>query len=967
MIAESGVLNRKTFFNPTLAVFLFFSVFFSRPGFSAETDFFNLNEKWEKSNLLAKEKGEALDQSFKSALSTEASSIAGPPPAASITRSIDEILQSNNATEIELNQSLFVKTNGAIVKFLATDEGIVSMETANSDVLRILGSGIGTTFVHLWDSKGRNTFEVRVIGPKFVPSKYQISQTEALEKSRSFKFGYDNSQSASYTGPKFREMSRSGLDFTQNFSLSGDSPYGTISSHAQVEKYRAKTLLNEGQVALTDGKVGPFKNFNLALGDSAITPDLLVFPTGRVRGGELQHWDDGKNIQVTGFGGREQASIIGTLTPGIITKRSINSDLAGAVADVKVNDQASFKTGLFGATGSSRPEHLHRSGEGVQGEVKFGPHVIVDTETDYDSERFAQKHSLKTTFDRIQIRNEVRDISKNFFTMVGAPSRQGEIGYLLNANAQPWDNTSFSGDLDIFRDRLIPNPEDPESVNIHTDLSYSVVPRENSNLTFTFQDLDDTGRLGPSRQRSVGGQYNQRVDFFGRKATFFSRYQNRGNRVLTNSLSNFLENQVILGFYTELFWGINFSIEQEWNALKEPNINRFTRPRALTYTLDYNHQIGDTPFYMDARLRIRDEEDTESQNSFMSGEDSTEVSGSIYYREYDNLEVFLTGSFSNFVPESLNITAPRVQADFFTGMRYIFDTDVRWSASGTFEGFVFNDKNGDGIHQPEEPGIPNMLITANDGQQTVTDTTGFYQFKSISGKKAVLTLDSSKIPYGYAPTSSMRQELSIIQHEVQTVNFSLTPRSEITGIIYNDLNGNGKYDLTDVGIRGVKVVLEDKSSARSNGIGVYSFSNASAGEHTASLVLETIPEGYLPENVPQKSFTVTEGIRYELNFPLKALRTVTGRVFMDDNRNGILDPSEKPLAGVKVSLGDKSVVSDQDGWYLFDDLGQGHSDLVVDTSSLSDGLTAPQKIPIDMPADPKSISDLNIPVTRSSK
>ena len=216
-----------------------------------------MNEKWEKANLSAKTKGEALDEGFHAALSKEAAPIIGPPPARPITRTLAEIIQSNQTIEIELNQTLLVKTGSPIVKFIATDEGIVSMETVNADILGIVGKGVGSTFLHLWNADGRKTFEIRVVGPKFIPSKYYLDQIERFEKSRPFKIEYANSRSASYTGDKFRDMSRNGVDFSQNFSLEGDTPYGALSSHAQTQKFRGKTLLSEAQVALKDGKIGP--------------------------------------------------------------------------------------------------------------------------------------------------------------------------------------------------------------------------------------------------------------------------------------------------------------------------------------------------------------------------------------------------------------------------------------------------------------------------------------------------------------------------------------------------------------------------------------------------------------------------------------------------------------------------------------------------------------------------------------
>ncbi len=935
--------------------------------FSAPANFYTLNEKWEKSNLSGETKEDAVDKSVTSALLRQSPHFVSAPIPLVLNKSLAEITQGGNVLEIEQNQSLFVRASTPIVKFVATEEGIVSLETIRGDTLLILGTGIGSTFVHIWDSTGRSTFELRVLQPKFIPSRYQIGQQEAYEKSRSFKIGYDNSRSAFYTGDKYRDMDRGSLDFVQNVRLEGDTPYGAFSSHAQTQKARGKTLLTDAQVALKDGKIGPYKNFNVALGDVAPSPGLMVFEGARIRGGQVDHWDDQKKVQWTGFEGREQSSIIGVLTPGIVTKRTLNSYLAGGVVDYKMNDQARFKTGYFSGWGRSRPDELNRRGIGEKADITLGPHLTFAPEVDFDNEHFAQNHALTARFDKLRIRNEWRDISKKFFTMVGSPSRQGEIGNLLEVTADPLENVSFSGTLDVFRDRLIPNPDDPEAVNIHTDLSLSYIPWENSSLGFNLQDLDDTGRLGPNRQRAVGMQFNQRFNLWGHRATVFSRYQNRGSRILNNSASNYVQNQVVFGLQTEIFWGINFSVEDEWNGVKEPNINRFTRPHALTYNFDYNHQIWDTPFFMDARLRIRDEEDTESTNSFMVGEDSTEISGGIYYREYEDLEIFLTGSFSNFRPENRAVNNPRVEAQFLTGMKYLFDTGYRWSAVGSFEGYVFKDVNGDGTRQPDEPGIPGMAVTANDGKEAVTNEDGFYQFKSVTGRKAVLTLDNSKIPYGYAPTSAVRQEKDILQGKTQEVNFSLTPRSEISGIIFNDLNGDGKYELTDVGVRKVKMMLEDGAVARSNNLGVYSFPNVTAGEHTVSLVLTTLPDGYLPWDVPKKTFTVFEGIRFELNFPLRAVRNITGRVYLDENHNGNLEAGEKTLSEVRVLLDQKTAVSDKDGWYLFDNLNQGTYEISLDNASLPPGYTAASpKMSLEMPVEPKTVADMNFPVIKSA-
>ncbi len=961
----------RRLFTQLLSLFLFTNALvFPAASFGAEADFYTFNERWNKSNLGPKtNKTTALEEGFSTAISSQNTLflIPGAPPPPVVRRTLGEIISVGGTVEIELNQTLLVEQIGGLIKFVTTDEGIATLENVNSEILKIMGTGIGSTFVHIWNAAGRNTFALRVLPPKLVTSQYQLRQLEAFEKNRAFRFGYDNARTASYTGDTFRTMQRSSVDFTQNFRLEGDTPYGALSGHMQTQKAVGKTLLSDAQVVLNDGKMGAYKNFNATIGDTQVKPDLMVFPGARIRGAEVEHWDDAKRVSWSAFHGRENSSIIGTLTPGVLSKRTLNSYLSGGVMDFKVNDNAKLKAGYFSGSGRSRADNLNRRGFGAQTEVNLGEHALLKNETDFDNEEFAHKHAVTAMFDKLRVRDEFRDVNRKFQTLIGAPSRQGEVGNLLEINAEPLEHWAASGSLDIFRDRLIPNPQKPDAANVHTDLLLTWSPYDEVSWTFNFQDLDDTGRLGPTRQRMFGTQYNEHFDIWGHKATLFTRYQYRVNHLLTSSLNDTRQNQVILGLYTRLFWDINFSVQKEWNALEEVEISRYTHPSALVYSWDYSHQIGNSPFFMETRLRIRDEEQTESSNSFMAGEDSTEFSSGIYYREFEDMEFFLTGSATQYVAESLNVASPRVDAQFYTGMRCNFDTGYRWGAVGSFEGYVFKDQNGDGTRQPYEPGLAGLLVTTTDGKQALTDEKGYYQIKGVSGKKVTLTLDSSKIPYGFAPTSALTQQVDIVQNKTIKIDFSLTPRSEVTGIIFNDLNKNGKYDLTDAGVGKVKITLENAVSARSNNLGVYSFPNVVAGEHTASLVLSTLPEGYLPLNVPKKNFTLYEGIRYELNFPLRAARALTGRVFLDENRNNALDANETALSDIPVLFAGQSVVSDKEGWYLFDNLNQGLFELTVDHSRLPVGFVAPAPVKIEIPSGAITMSDIHIPLSVNPK
>ena len=244
----------------------------------------------------------------------------------------------------------------------------------------------------------------------------------------------------------------------------------------------------------------------------------------------------------------------------------------------------------------------------------------------------------------------------------------------------------------------------------------------------------------------------------------------------------------------------------------------------MLFRSNYYRQIGSLPLFLESRLRIRDEEDTESQNSFMQGEDTAEFSAGLYYREFKDLELYLTGRLEQFVPESRSVEAPHSEAQFLTGVKYIFDTHYQWSSVGSFHGTVFKDVNGNGVFDAGDSGIESITVMAGD-KKTVTDAGGLYSIRSVPGKKVKLAVDASKIPQGYAPTSSPRRDVENLNGGDQQVDFGFSARSEVGGIVYNDLNGSGRYDAGDVGVKVALAAIPSDKGMREDSI-LFSESNS---------------------------------------------------------------------------------------------------------------------------------------------
>ncbi|HXV18535.1 MAG TPA: hypothetical protein VD883_00480, partial [Candidatus Omnitrophota bacterium] len=283
---------------PFLIVFLL--LIFCGEAAASPSNFYTMADRWQKNQDKGAppktSKSDAIEESFASSMRATGQSvpISAPPPI--LRKNLSELAQAGRVIEIEQNQVLFARSEKKIVKFIATDEGIVWLESAEPDVLAIKGVGVGRTFVHVWDEARRVTFEMRVLVPRFVPSLEQVRQFEILERSRPFTLEYSNSRNAFYEGDKYADLGRTSLDFDQQLRLLGDTPHGVVSGYLNNRKDLDKFIFSDMQLALSDGKVGPYRNFNLKVIDSSIEPGLMIFSQARVRGANLEHWDDPKKL-----------------------------------------------------------------------------------------------------------------------------------------------------------------------------------------------------------------------------------------------------------------------------------------------------------------------------------------------------------------------------------------------------------------------------------------------------------------------------------------------------------------------------------------------------------------------------------------------------------------------------------------------------------------------------------------------
>ncbi|MCC9000411.1 MAG: carboxypeptidase regulatory-like domain-containing protein, partial [Candidatus Contendobacter sp.] len=190
---------------------------------------------------------------------------------------------------------------------------------------------------------------------------------------------------------------------------------------------------------------------------------------------------------------------------------------------------------------------------------------------------------------------------------------------------------------------------------------------------------------------------------------------------------------------------------------------------------------------------------------------------------------------------------------------------------GSVAGREFNDLNGNGIQDAGEAGISGVRIELVDTlgtvvQSVITAGDGSYFFSSVSpGAYTVRKTD----PAGYISTTPSEIAITVPPGGAASANFGDRQQGgTISGVVFNDLNGNGIQETGEPGIGGVTLTLKDNqgvtvATTTTDGDGRYTFTGVTAGNYQ---IVETDPAGYTSTTVNAVPVTVTDGRTATIHF-----------------------------------------------------------------------------------------------------
>ncbi len=310
----------------------------------------------------------------------------------------------------------------------------------------------------------------------------------------------------------------------------------------------------------------------------------------------------------------------------------------------------------------------------------------------------------------------------------------------------------------------------------------------------------------------------------------------------------------------------------------------------------------------------------------------------------------------------------------------ITTVDVGFNLTLSIGNFVWEDLNGDGIQQTDEPGIEDVPVTVtsqhNNTYTTKTDENGFYSFVELQAGE--YTIDFETLD-GYTPTipnntdnefdSDVVPDVSIILTNteggiVDSIDAGYYRPGTVGDFVWEDIDNNGLQDVGEPGINGVILSLINSDgisiqSTTSDAQGFYIFENISPGEYFIEILpgIRFTPTAFevgvgMSDDINSdvftqgdlfisSSFNITSNITdlsLDFGFVERPAR-LGGFTFIDQNNNGQYDSDEEFLPAINVLLFDSNNVqidntqSDIGGFYQFENIPAGSYYLVFELIS----------------------------------
>ena len=259
---------------------------------------------------------------------------------------------------------------------------------------------------------------------------------------------------------------------------------------------------------------------------------------------------------------------------------------------------------------------------------------------------------------------------------------------------------------------------------------------------------------------------------------------------------------------------------------------------------------------------------------------------------------------------------------------------------GSIHGMKWNDWNGNGQRDPDEPGLPGWVIVLEGtgiSLETETDELGRYWFEGLSPGEYTVAEAIDQTWLQTFPATPGTHVVNVAENQaIEGVDFG-NKQASIHGTKWADLDGDGQQGPNELVLPGWPIILEGPegfvADTVTDDFGHYWFMDLPPGEYT---VAERLEPGWVQTFPPEPGThtiglgvgEVVDGVDFGNQPESPNIGSIHGMKWADLNGNGEKDNDEPPLAGWPIILeGPDGLIIDtateDSGHYWFVELAPG--------------------------------------------
>ncbi|MBI5037147.1 MAG: DUF11 domain-containing protein [Candidatus Kerfeldbacteria bacterium] len=271
--------------------------------------------------------------------------------------------------------------------------------------------------------------------------------------------------------------------------------------------------------------------------------------------------------------------------------------------------------------------------------------------------------------------------------------------------------------------------------------------------------------------------------------------------------------------------------------------------------------------------------------------------------------------------------------DFSVVPGYTHQFDFLNYQLGTISGYKFEDVNGNGNWDQDEPAIADWTInlsgSATDTQKT--DGNGYYEFTNLAIGSYTVSEEMQSGWTNTTPDSIAGLQILNSGTNLTSNTFGNFKLGKIAGYKFEDMNGNGTWDQGEPALDGWEICIDEEEECVITGsgewqTGYYEFTGLEAGTYCLS---EEIQDGWVQMAAPSKIKVISGTNSTDNNFGNTELSTITATKLIDADGDLESDEDQTAKEGWTVQLwkGDAQFGDDQttdvNGQYTWKNLMPG--------------------------------------------